>query len=147
MVAALVAVILLLREVLLPFVAGMVLAYLLDPLAARMERLGMSRLSPGSRGRCRASSARRPGDLIGSGASQEKAIVGETPNFAARLQGVAEPNSVVIAQSTWKLVGNLFELQDLGALHYNFCETPAKKPRRAPYCGANSPMPLPLRSS
>jgi predicted PurR-regulated permease PerM len=43
MVAALVAVILLLREVLLPFVAGMVLAYLLDPLAARMERLGMSR--------------------------------------------------------------------------------------------------------
>src|SRR5580700_1766507 len=45
MVAALVAVILLLREVLLPFVAGMVLAYLLDPLAARMERLGMSRLT------------------------------------------------------------------------------------------------------
>jgi class 3 adenylate cyclase len=37
------------------------------------------------------------GDLIGSGASQEQAIVGETPNLAARLQGVAEPNSVVIA--------------------------------------------------
>jgi predicted ATPase len=55
------------------------------------------------------------GDLIGSGASQEQAIVGETPNLAARLQGIAEPNSVVIAESTRKLVGNLFELQDLGA--------------------------------
>src|SRR5262249_32781325 len=49
------------------------------------------------------------GDLIGSGASQEQAIVGETPNLAARLQGIAEPNSVVIAESTRKLVGNLFE--------------------------------------
>ena len=55
------------------------------------------------------------GDLIGSGASQEQAIVGETPNLAARLQGVAEPNSVVIAESTRKLVGNLFEFQGLGA--------------------------------
>ena len=54
------------------------------------------------------------GDLIGSGASQEQAIVGETPNVAVRLQGVAEPNSVVIAESTRKLVGTLFELQDLG---------------------------------
>ena len=51
------------------------------------------------------------GDLIGSGASQEQAIVGETPNLAARLQGVAEPNSVVIAESTRKLLGNLFELR------------------------------------
>jgi class 3 adenylate cyclase len=55
------------------------------------------------------------GDLIGSGGSQEQAIVGETPNLAARLQGVAEPNSVVIAESTRKLLGNLFELEDLGA--------------------------------
>jgi class 3 adenylate cyclase len=55
------------------------------------------------------------GDLIGSGSSQEQAIVGETPNLAARLQAVAEPNSVVIAESTRKLVGNLFELEDLGA--------------------------------
>jgi class 3 adenylate cyclase/predicted ATPase len=53
------------------------------------------------------------GDLIGSGASQERAIVGETPNLAARLQSVAEPNSVVVAESTRKLVGNLFELEDL----------------------------------
>ena len=55
------------------------------------------------------------GDLIGSGASQEQAIIGQTPNLAARLQGVAEPNSVVIAESTRKLIGNLFELEDLGA--------------------------------
>jgi class 3 adenylate cyclase/predicted ATPase/tRNA A37 threonylcarbamoyladenosine biosynthesis protein TsaE len=55
------------------------------------------------------------GDLIGSGASQEQAIVGETPNLAARLQSVAEPNSVVVAESTRRLVGNLFELRDLGA--------------------------------
>jgi class 3 adenylate cyclase len=55
------------------------------------------------------------GDLIGSGSSQEQAIVGETPNLAARLQGIAEPNTVVIAESTRKLVGNLFELEDLGA--------------------------------
>ena len=55
------------------------------------------------------------GDLIGSGASQEQGIVGETPNLAARLQGIAEPNTVVIAISTRKLVGSLFELEDLGA--------------------------------
>ena len=55
------------------------------------------------------------GDLIGSGAAQEQAVVGETPNIAARLQGIAEPNTVVIAESTRRLFGNLFELQDLGA--------------------------------
>jgi class 3 adenylate cyclase/predicted ATPase len=55
------------------------------------------------------------GDLIGSGASHEQAIIGETPNLAARLQGVAEPNSVVIAESTRKLLGNLFELEELGS--------------------------------
>jgi len=55
------------------------------------------------------------GDLIGSGASQEQAIVGETPNLAARLQGLAKPNSVVIAESTRRLLGNLLELEDLGA--------------------------------
>ena len=54
------------------------------------------------------------GDLIGSGEAQERGIVGETPNLAARLQGFAEPNAVVIAESTRKLLGNLFELEDLG---------------------------------
>jgi class 3 adenylate cyclase/predicted ATPase len=53
------------------------------------------------------------GDLTGA-AAQERGIVGETPNLAARLQGIAEPNMVVIAESTRRLLGNLFELQDLG---------------------------------
>ena len=55
------------------------------------------------------------GDLIGSGAAQEQAVVGETPNLAARLQAVAEPKTVVIAESTRRLLGNLFDLQNLGA--------------------------------
>jgi class 3 adenylate cyclase/predicted ATPase len=54
------------------------------------------------------------GDLIGSGEAQERGIVGETPNLAARLQGIAEPDTVVIAESTRMLLGNLFDLQDLG---------------------------------
>jgi class 3 adenylate cyclase len=55
------------------------------------------------------------GDVIGSGEAQERGIVGETPNLAARLQGIAEPNTVVIAEGTRRLLGNLFELQDLEA--------------------------------
>src|SRR5262245_48938357 len=55
------------------------------------------------------------GDLIGSAEAPERAVVGETPNIAARLQGIAEPNSVVISEATRKLLGNLFELRDLGA--------------------------------
>jgi class 3 adenylate cyclase/tetratricopeptide (TPR) repeat protein len=54
------------------------------------------------------------GDLIGSGESQERGITGETPNVAARLQGLAEPNMVVIADSTRRLLGDLFDLQELG---------------------------------
>jgi class 3 adenylate cyclase len=53
------------------------------------------------------------GDLIGAGEAQERGIVGETPNLAARLQSAAAPNTVVIAESTRRLVGNLFELKDL----------------------------------
>ena len=55
------------------------------------------------------------GDLIGSGEAQEHGIVGETPNLAARMQGIAEPNVVVIAEGTRRLLGNLFEFEDLGA--------------------------------
>ena len=51
------------------------------------------------------------GDLIGSGASQEQASVGKRPNLAARLQGLAEPDTVVIAESTHKLLGELFDYQ------------------------------------
>ena len=55
------------------------------------------------------------GDLIGSGEAQERGIVGETPNLAARLQGIAGSNTVVIAEATRRLLGNLFELKDLDA--------------------------------
>src|ERR1700682_6172530 len=56
------------------------------------------------------------GDLIGAGAAQEQAVVGETPNLAARLQALAEPNAVVIAQGTHRLTGGLFEYENLGAV-------------------------------
>lgn len=55
------------------------------------------------------------GDLIPEGSGQRHAIVGETPNLAARLQAIAEPGTVVIADSTRHLAGNLFVLRDLGA--------------------------------
>jgi class 3 adenylate cyclase/predicted ATPase len=55
------------------------------------------------------------GDLTGSGEEWKRGIVGETPNLAARLQGIAEPNTVVVAEATRRLLGNLFELKDLGA--------------------------------
>jgi class 3 adenylate cyclase len=54
------------------------------------------------------------GDLIGGGAAQEQSVVGETPNLAARLQALADPNAVVIAAGTRRLVGDLFEYRDLG---------------------------------
>jgi class 3 adenylate cyclase len=56
------------------------------------------------------------GDLIGEGSAQEQSVVGETPNLAARLQALAEPGAVVIAAGTRRLVGDLFEYRDLGAI-------------------------------
>ncbi|MBV9739751.1 MAG: AAA family ATPase [Hyphomicrobiales bacterium] len=56
------------------------------------------------------------GDLIGSGSSQEQAIIGETPNLAARLQAIAKPSTVIIAESTHRLVGSLFDYRDLGSI-------------------------------
>jgi class 3 adenylate cyclase/tetratricopeptide (TPR) repeat protein len=55
------------------------------------------------------------GDLAGEGAAREEAVVGETPNLAARLQTLAEPGSVVIAPGSRRLLGGLFDLADLGA--------------------------------
>ena len=56
------------------------------------------------------------GDLIGSGSAREEAVVGETPNLAARLQSLAEPNTVLICPTTRRLVGELFEYRDLGPI-------------------------------
>jgi class 3 adenylate cyclase/predicted ATPase len=54
------------------------------------------------------------GHRILSGESEERGMVGETPNLAARLQSIAEPNMVVIAESTRRLLGSFFQLDDLG---------------------------------
>ena len=68
---------------------------------------------------CKSASASPPGivvvgDLVGQGSAQEQAVVGETPNLAARLQTLAEPGSVVIAEATRRLLGGAFELKALG---------------------------------
>ena len=67
----------------------------------------------------------RPPPLF-SFASQEQAIVGKTPNLAARLQGIAAPSTVVIADSTRKLLGGLFELEDLGGKDLKGIEGPER---------------------
>ena len=56
------------------------------------------------------------GDLIGTGTAQEQAVVGETPNLAARLQALAEPGAVVIESRTRRMTGGLFEYRDLGTV-------------------------------
>ena len=68
------------------------------------------------------------GELIGAGAAQEQAVVGETPNLAARLQALAESIRVVISPATRRLLGGLFELSDLGPVG-------AQGLRRAPPAG------------
>ncbi len=54
------------------------------------------------------------GEIIGSGSAREKSIVGETPNLAARLQAIAEPNCVLVSQATHRLIGRRFESRSLG---------------------------------
>src|SRR5580693_794756 len=54
------------------------------------------------------------GDLIGAGAAQERGVVGETPNLAARLQALARPGTLVVADGTRRQIGALFEIEDLG---------------------------------
>jgi hypothetical protein len=54
------------------------------------------------------------GDLVGEGSAQEQAVVGETPNLAARLQALAEPGQIVLAGATRRLIGDLFRPRDLG---------------------------------
>jgi class 3 adenylate cyclase/predicted ATPase len=64
------------------------------------------------------------GDLIGEGSAQEQSVVGEVPNLAARLQALAAPNATVIAAGTRRLVGDLFEYRDLGAVEVKGFATP-----------------------
>jgi class 3 adenylate cyclase/predicted ATPase len=66
------------------------------------------------------------GDLIGSGQAQERGIVGETPNLAARLQALAEPNMIVTSESTRRLIGDLFEYRDLGIFELKGLRQPVR---------------------
>ncbi|HTY67704.1 MAG TPA: adenylate/guanylate cyclase domain-containing protein [Alphaproteobacteria bacterium] len=54
------------------------------------------------------------GDIVGTGVAREQSIVGETPNLAARLQGLAAPGEILVSQSTQRLLGRLFDLEDAG---------------------------------
>jgi class 3 adenylate cyclase len=56
------------------------------------------------------------GGVVGIGDTQERDVVGETPNLAARLQTLAAPNTIVIGPTTRRLLGALFEYSDLGAI-------------------------------
>lgn len=56
------------------------------------------------------------GDLIGEKSSEQRNVVGETPNLAARLQAVAKPNQIVVANGTYNLVKGLFDATDLGKI-------------------------------
>ena len=69
------------------------------------------------------------GDLIGPGAAREQAVVGETPNLAARLQALAGPGEIVLSETTRLLIGDLFDLRDLGAQHLRGIAAPV-----AAYC-------------
>jgi class 3 adenylate cyclase/predicted ATPase len=83
-------------------------------ITATVARLGM----PGGRPlACRVGIATGlvvVGDLVGEGSAQEEAVVGDTPNLAARLQLIAEPGSVVVAETTRRLLGGLFQSTSLG---------------------------------
>jgi class 3 adenylate cyclase/predicted ATPase/ABC-type transport system involved in cytochrome c biogenesis ATPase subunit len=91
------------------------------------------------------------GDLDDEGAAQEETVVGETPNLAARLQAAAEPGTVLIADGTRRLLGGLFEVQDLGAVSLKgfaepvsmfrvLCEHPASSRFEAQHSGRSLPM-------
>src|SRR5215472_3648349 len=99
------------------------------------------------------------GDLIGQGAAQEQAVVGETPNLAARLQALAKPGTVVIAPSTSRLTGGLFDYDDLGPVEIKglaalveasrvLCESGAEsrfealRAARTPLVGRDEELPL-----
>jgi class 3 adenylate cyclase/tetratricopeptide (TPR) repeat protein len=78
------------------------------------------------------------GDLIGQGAAQEQAVVGETPNLAARLQALAAPGTVVIAPSTRRLTGGLFDYEELGVIEIKGFSEPVVASRVLRESGAES---------
>ena len=89
------------------------------------------------------------GDIVGEGASEEAAVVGETPNLAARLQGVAKANQVVIGPGTQRLIGSSFQLEDIGLHELRGISDPVRAwcvagVREAPSLEAHSSSPRTL---
>jgi len=78
------------------------------------------------------------GDPIGSGAAQEQAVVGETPNLAARLQALAVADTIVISDNTRRLLGSLFECHDLGELTVKGLSVPVRAYRVVGESGVQS---------
>ena len=66
------------------------------------------------------------GDLLKTGESEERGIVGAAPNLAARLQAIAEPDTVVICDDTRRFLGELYDLKDLGARELKGLDTPTR---------------------
>src|SRR4030088_587817 len=64
------------------------------------------------------------GELIGEGEARERGVVGDTPNLASRLQNLAEPDTVVVSESTRRLLGRTFELKALGSLELKGFKAP-----------------------
>lgn len=82
-----------------------------------VEALGSLQPRPGLRLQVRIGIATGPiviGDLVSAGANIEKVAVGQTPNLAARLQGLAAPNTVVISPHTYRMLGQRFECREIG---------------------------------
>jgi len=90
----------------------------LDIVAAMAELNAAIRRPPGVELAVRIGIATGPvivGDQIGEGTASETAVVGETPNLAARLQALAQPNQIVVSAATRAMLGDHFDLEDLGA--------------------------------
>src|SRR6266481_4298789 len=90
----------------------------LDIVAAMAELNAAVPRSPGVELAVRIGIATGPvivGDQIGEGTASETAVVGETPNLAARLQALAQPNQIVVSSATRAMLGDHFDLEDLGA--------------------------------
>ena len=66
------------------------------------------------------------GELMGQDTAKERSVFGETPNLAARLQSLAQPNQLVIDPTTKRLVGNGFDVADLGAVTLKGFDTPVQ---------------------
>jgi class 3 adenylate cyclase len=86
------------------------------------------------------------GDLVGVGAAQTVTAVGETPNLAARLQALAEPNTVVVSESTRLQLGQMFELENLGLIALKGFDKPVRAWRATRETGASTTGKPPIRS-